>query len=248
LLLGQGQIVIGTVSNRTTAYTVTTNLEGNPSKIYDKMTNPQTNDDDRKKDIVRKNAGLPVTDEGVKQSKAMKKIVDVTKDQLETNEKYQKEMDSLRTSKTRLKIEEKKSQEKFESEREKLEQRNELLNKQQSTYQEKQDNLQKDIKKLEDKKKNHQKEYDQTEDKIESATREINKLKRENHKLKNEDKKGKDDKKEKGRNKRQDSDDESYTAEDFDTFQRELRIMQKKAMETHKDVQRMENKVTDKDK
>jgi len=216
------------------------------------MTKSQTNDDDRKKDIVRKNAGLPVTDEGVKQSKAMKKIVDVTKDQLETNEKYQKEIDSLKTTKTRLKIDEKKSQEKFESEREKLEQRNDLLNKQKTSYVEKHDKIQKDIKKLEDAKKKNQKEYDKTEEDIEKTSREITKLKRENNKLKNEDKKGKDEKNEKGkgkgRNKRQDSDDESYTAEDFDTFQRELTIMQKKASETHKDIQRMEQKVADTDK
>jgi len=90
------------------------------------MTKPQTSEDDKKnqqKDIVRKNAGLPVTEEGMKQSRDMKKIVDANKSQLETNEKYQKELDSLRTTKTRLKIEEKKAEEKYVSEMEKLEQK-----------------------------------------------------------------------------------------------------------------------------
>jgi len=90
------------------------------------MTKPQTSEDDKKnqqKDIVRKNAGLPVTEEGMKQSRDMKKIVDANKSQLETNEKYQKELDSLRTTKTRLKIEEKKAEEKYVSEKEKLEQK-----------------------------------------------------------------------------------------------------------------------------
>jgi len=209
----------------------------------------KTSEEDKRrqqKDIVRKNAGLPVTDEGMKQREDMKKIVDVTKEQMETNEKYQKDLDSLNTSKTRLTIEEKKSKEKFESEKEKLERKNEQLRKQQSSYKEKHDSLQEDIKKLENTKKNNQKEYDETEDKIDATMKDISKLKRENNRLKNEEKTEKIEKRNGRRRttgRRNSGDTDSLTSEDYEILQRELVVMQRKAIDTHRDVSRMESKV-----